>query len=105
VTPSSRKKILGIFAQMLCEVPRWKVPAAPALINDPVQVSRAVSQTGKFFREVLAHPAVQGNKALIKAFKNRGALPSVPKKKKVGEEALKEKMDAYDEMIMNFMNK
>jgi len=105
VTPSSRKKILGIFAQMLCEVPRWKVPAAPALINDPVQVSRAVAQTGKFFREVLAHPAVQGNKALTKAFKNRGALPSVPKKKKVGEEALKEKMDAYDEMIMNFMNK
>ena len=68
-------------------------------------MSRAVSQTGKFFREVLAHPAVQGNKALIKAFKNRGALPSVPKKKRGVEDELKEKMDAYDEMIMNFMNK
>jgi hypothetical protein len=104
LTASGRKQILGLLAQILCEVPRWKVPAAPALVKDPVQVSRAVGQTGKFFREVLANPAVQNNKELAKLLKSRGAEPKVKMKKGAAAE-YEDKMAAYDAAMMAFMNK
>jgi hypothetical protein len=51
----SKRQILVLLTQILCEVPRWKVPAAPALIKDPVAMSRAIREVPKFFREVLAY--------------------------------------------------
>jgi hypothetical protein len=53
-----RRDILAFMGQILCEVPRWKVPAAPSLIKDPITLTRAISQSGHFFKEVLAHPRV-----------------------------------------------
>ena len=53
-----RRDILAIMAQILCEVPRWKVPAAPPLIKDPAALSRAIQQSPNFFKEVLAYPRV-----------------------------------------------
>ncbi len=104
ITASGRKQILGLLGQILCEVPRWKVPAAPALIKDPIQVSRAVSQAGKFFREVLAHPAVQNNKELQKRLKSRGVEPK-PKMKKGAVAEYEDKMAAYDAAMNAFMNR
>ena len=51
-----RRDCLCCLVQIVCEVPRWKVPAAPKLVEDPVRLSRAVSQAGHFFQEVLAYP-------------------------------------------------
>jgi hypothetical protein len=93
VSPGSRKKILGIMAQVLCEVPRWKVAAAPALIKDPVQVSRAVSQGGKFFREVLANPPVKRMKEVVKLFRSRGVIDTATRKRKELEETDQTKLD------------
>jgi hypothetical protein len=104
LTASGRKQILGLLGQILCEVPRWKVAAAPALIKDPVQVSRAVAQTGKFFREVLANPAVQNNKELQKLLKSRGAEPKA-KVKKGGVTEYEDKMAAYDAAMNAFLNR
>ena len=105
VSPSGRKKVLAIMAQILCEVPRWKVPAAPALIQDPIQVSRAVSQSNKFFKEVLAHPPVRFGKEVVKLFRSRGQVDSTTRKKKVKEEGFKEKMDAMDRAINAYLEK
>jgi hypothetical protein len=93
ISPGCRKKIIGIMAQILCEVPRWKVAAAPALIKDPVQVSRAVSQSGKFFREVLAHQPVKKMKEVLKLFRSRGIIDAATKKKAEQSEADKSKLD------------
>ena len=101
ISPASRRKVLGIMAQILCEVPRWKIPAAPALIKDPVQVSRAVSQTGKFFREVLANPAVRRGKEVLKLFRSRGVIDATTKKKKEKEDENQSKLDIFDKIMMN----
>lgn len=103
ISPANRKQILGILAQILCEVPKWKVPAAPALIKDPIQVSRAVTQTGKFFREVLVNKPVQNNKRLVKLLKSRGVVDTREKKKKVEEQTYEEKMAAMDKAMAAFM--
>ena len=105
ITMSTRKQVLGLMAQILCEVPRWKVPAAPSLIKDPVQVSRAVTQSTKFFHEVLANPAVGYNKQLEKMFKSKSA--GAPKQKKKDEKtmSMEEKMEAFDRAVEAFMNK
>lgn len=103
ITPANRKQVLGILAQILCEVPKWKVPAAQALIKDPVQVSRAVSQTGRFFREVLAHPAIQNSKKLLKLLKSRGVVDTREKKKKAEELSYEEKLAAMDKAMNAYM--
>jgi hypothetical protein len=58
ITAKGKRDILALMAQILCEVPRWKVPAAPALIKDPAAMSRAIQQSPNFFKEVLANPRV-----------------------------------------------
>lgn len=56
-----RMEILVIMIQILCEVPRWKVPAAPSLVSDPVVLERALGHVGGFFREVLKYDPPVGN--------------------------------------------
>lgn len=55
---TQRKKLdtIGIMVQLLTEVPKWKVPAAPSLVTDPTHLQRMVSQAERFFLEVLALP-------------------------------------------------
>jgi hypothetical protein len=55
LTSKRRIDLLCLAIQIICEVPRWKVPAAPALVKDPVALERAVSYAEGFFREVLAY--------------------------------------------------
>jgi hypothetical protein len=96
---SQKKQIIAVLGQILCEVPRWKVPAAPPLVKDPLVVSRAVAQTGKFFREVLGNPAVQNNKAVLKSFTNKG---QVDKKKKTKEMVHNEQFAAVEKAMENY---
>jgi hypothetical protein len=70
INGTDRKYILGLLAVLLSEVPRLKIPAAPALIKDPVTISRAVGQTKKFFAEVLAYPK-PATTTLAKYFKTK----------------------------------
>lgn len=95
----SRKQILTILTQILCEVPKWKIPAAPPLIKDPVAMSQAVRQVPKFFREVMAYDPPKGITSLMKAFKTRGKA-AVPKAKK--GEAIESKMDAFDKALEDY---
>ena len=94
----ARKQILTILTQILCEVPRWKVPGAPALIKDPVAMSQSIRQVPKFFREVMAYDPPNAA-ALVKAFKTRGKEAKVPKKK---GEVMESKMDAFDRALEDY---
>jgi hypothetical protein len=96
----TRKQILTILTQILCEVPRWKVPAAPPLIKDPVAMSQAIRQVPKFFREVTSYDPPGGITALLKAFRTRG---KVAKAKKV--ETTETKMDAFDKALDDYFSR
>jgi hypothetical protein len=92
---TAKRQILALLTQILVEVPRWKVPAAPALISDPVFMGNAVKQVPRFFQEVLAHPPVAKAHLLAKAFKSKGEVtPGGKKKGKV--EAVMDRAAAMD---------
>jgi len=103
ITPSGRKQILALLGQIVSEVPRWKVPAAPSLIKDPVQVSRAVNQSYKFFHEVLVYPRIAQTKQLEKLFKAKGPATAKPKDEKTL--SMEDKIDAYDRVVNAYFNK
>lgn len=92
---TAKKQILALLTQILCEVPRWKVPAAPALISDPIYISNAVKQVPKFFGEVLAHAPVKQPHLLLKHFKSKGVNDATAKKAKAAD-AASDKASAMD---------
>lgn len=101
----AKKQVLIILTQILCEVPKWKVPAAPSLIKDPVAMSQAIRQVPKFFREVLANDPPSGIAAITKAFRARGKVdPNALKKAKKGE-AQEEKMSAFDKALDDYFSR
>jgi len=96
---SQRKKLdtIMLMIQILTDVPKWKVPAAPSLVPDQTKLQRAVSQAEAFFREVLQLPLP------------RKLLPNTvtglkPKRAKEPskEEKLQEKLAMIDEVAMKF---
>ena len=98
----ARKQILTILTQILTEVPKWKVPAAGALIKDPVYLSNIVKTVPKFFQEVLSYDPPKRAAELEKALKTKGGGAAKVKavaKKEGGpiskEEAFDRAMEAY----------
>lgn len=105
ISGTAKKHILTILTQILCEVPRWKIPAAPQLIKDPVAMSQAIRQVPKFFKEVLAHDPPSGVAAITKAFRTRGKVdPKTIQKAKKGE-AAQEKMSAFDKALDDYFSR
>ena len=100
ITNSFKKNVLGLCARILCEVPRWKVPAANPLIKDPLVLSRAVSQSPKFFVEILKYPSVT-SKNLEKMLKNKGKVEKKTNKKITMEE----QFAAFDAAMEKYMTK
>jgi hypothetical protein len=96
---SFKKNLLGLCARILCEVPRWKVPAANPLIKDPLVLSRAVSQTPKFFTEILQYPSVSSVN-LQKLLKNKGKQQKKETKKLTMEQQFEEFDKAMELYIM-----
>jgi len=92
-----RQDILVLMIQILTEVVRWKVPAAPTLVKDPIVLGRAVGQAEVFYKEILALP-----------------LPAKPLPSRVGaigkkkvlvtskEDHLNHHLQSVDDAIMNF---
>jgi len=101
-TNSFKKNLLGLMAKILCEVPRWKVPAAPSLIKDPIVLSRAVQQTPKFFSEVLQYPSVSSGN-LQKLLKKKGKADII--KKDAKKLTMDEQFAAFDKAMEAYMTK
>jgi hypothetical protein len=96
---SARKKLdtMVLMIQILTDVPRWKVPAAPSLVPDQTKLNRAVEQAEAFFREVLQLPLPR--KLLphtVTGLKQKKA------KEPSKEEKLQQKLAMIDEMAMKF---
>ncbi len=88
---------IGIMIQILTDVPKWKVPAAPSLVPDQVKLQRAVSQAETFFREVLMYPLPK--KLLpptVTGLKQKKA------KEPSKQEKLEQKLAMIDEVAMGF---
>ena len=98
-TSTFKKNLLGLCARILCEVPRWKVPAAPSLIKDGAVLSRAVSQMPKLFSEVLQYPSVISTN-LAKLLKNKGKIDKTKKKL-----SMEEQFEAFDKAMEMYMMK
>lgn len=102
-----RRDCLGWMILICCEVPRWKVPAAPQLVQDPVKLSRAVSQSKSFFTEVLAYKALPYEKqikaAMTRAQKQKKIKELTEKQKK--DQSIEDHFDAYDAVMEAYLNK
>jgi len=98
-----KKDCLGWMVLLCCEVPRWKVPAAPTLVEDPIRLSRAVEQSSAFFREVLRHPPLPATKQL----KSSMARLVKERKKKVEkkEATLDDHFNAYEDALQAYLNR
>jgi hypothetical protein len=85
---------------IVAEVPRWKVPAAPSLVKDPVQLSRAVAQGYRFFDEVLVYPPCTG--ALKPGTKPRKPKPILTDGAKK-QQSLEDHLAAYDSIVNSYL--
>ena len=96
---TQRRKMdtIALMVQILTDVPKWKVPAAPSLVPDTAKLQRAVSQSDGFFREVLMAP-------LPKKLLPATVTGLVKKKVKdlTKQEQLEKQLAAIDEVTMNF---
>ena len=103
VGAKGKRDILALMAQILCEVPRWKVPAAPTLIKDPAALSRAIQQSPNFFKEVLANPRVTlpSNKAIF----TTGKQSQKQKEKAKQGQTMETKFSAFDAAMEAYLNK
>lgn len=96
-TQKRKMDTLVLMVQILTDVPKWKVPAAPSLVSDPTKLERMVSQAETFFREVLTLP-----------LPNKLLPPTVTglKQKKVKEpskeDKLKKQLEMIDQAAMSF---
>jgi hypothetical protein len=98
LSPKHKQDALILLYQLLTEVPRWKVPAAPSVIKDPVVLGRAVEQSVVFYREVLTLPLPR--KPLPARVTGIMARKKEPKLNK--NEVLEAQLDDVDSMIMGF---
>jgi hypothetical protein len=102
-----RKDCLGWMIMICCEVPRWKVPAAPQLVQDPIKLSRAVGQSKSFFTEVLAYKALPFEKqikaTMTRAQKQKRNKELTEKEKK--DISLEDHFDAYDAAMELYLKK
>ena len=99
-----RRECIALMTIICCEVPKWKVPAAPTLVQDPLRLSRATGQAPIFFNEILAYKSLDAN----------GLKPNMtkaPKKKKVKQDtkevrelSMEEHMNAYDAAMEAYLN-
>jgi hypothetical protein len=103
ITSKGRRDILAIMVQILCEVPRWKVPAAPTLIKDPARLSRAIQQSPNFFREVLSNPRVSmpANKSIF----TTGKQSQNQKDKAKQGATMENKFQAFESAMEAYLNK
>jgi len=98
-TQRRKQDILGLMIQILVDMPRMKVPAAPTLVQDPAMLERMVQQVEPFYREVLFLPIP--NKLLpqtVKGIKKKKA------KEPTKEDRLLEQLERMDQVAMSFYN-
>lgn len=98
MTQTARKSVLGLIVQIICEVPRWRVPAAPTLIKDPQTLARTVQQSGHFFREILVEKKTSSLKGM-NIFKSKKEINV-----KAVQTTVEQQLDAYELVMNKYLN-
>jgi hypothetical protein len=97
ITQRKKMDTIAVMVQILTDVPKWKVPAAPSLVPDQTKLQRTVSQSDTFFREVLMLPLPKKLlPATVTGLKQKKAKD--PSK----QDKLEQKLAMIDEMAMGF---
>jgi hypothetical protein len=106
LTQKRRFDLLCLAIQIVCEVPRWKVPAAPALVKDPVALERAIGHVENFFKEVLAYDAPEGDiqKEAKKGSSRQTEQNKIFSAKKQKELNIQNHLNAYDAVINGWLS-
>ena len=102
LTTRRRLDLLCLMFQLLCEVPRWRVPAAPVLVKDPVVMRKGLVHLENFFREVLAYKM-----PMIDIMKEAKKVKQQMKKKNTvntKQSALENRLAAFDAAVNDFMS-
>jgi hypothetical protein len=86
-TQKRKMDCIALMIQIIAEVPKWKVPAAPSLVRDLEEISKAVHQAHVFYKEILSFPPLD-----VPIPPKISGLMSSGKKKKM-EDSKKEKLD------------
>lgn len=96
---SQRRKMdtMGVMIQILTDVPKWKVPAAPSLVPDPMKLERMTAQADTFYREVLMLPLPP---KLLPATVT--GLQKKKAKEPSREDRLQQQLDLIDQAAMSF---
>ena len=96
-----RRDCLGWMTMICTEVPKWKVPATPSLVQDPIRLSRAVSQGNIFFKEVLANPPLAPNQLIKQKMMKQIKKKKEAKKgnKSLEDMNLEEHLEAMDAVL------
>jgi hypothetical protein len=88
---------IALMVQLLTDVPKWKVPAAPSLVPDPTKLERMVVQSVSFFQEVLALPLpAKLLPAKVTGLKQKKA------KEPSKDDQLRQRLDLIDQAAMSF---
>jgi hypothetical protein len=96
-TQKRKMDAFGVMVQILTDVPKWKVPAAPSLVLDPGKLERMVAQSEGFFREVLMLPLPSKMlPATVTGLKKK------KEKEATQEDKLKQKLDMIDQAALSF---
>ena len=96
-TQKRKLDTISIMVQLLTDVPKWKVPAAPSLVTDPTQLTRLVEQSDTFFKEVLQLPLLKKPiPATVTGLKQKKA------KEPSKEAALQKRLDLIDKAAMDY---
>lgn len=96
-TQRRRMDTMAVMIQILTDVPKWKVPAAPSLVSDPTKLERMVAQSEIFFREMLMLPLPpKFLPATVTGLKQKKV------KEPTKEDKLKQHLDMVDQATMAF---
>lgn len=96
-TTRRRMDTMAVMIQILTEVPKWKVPAAPSLVSDPTKLERMVAQSEIFFREMLTLPLPpKFLPATVTGLKQKKV------KEPTKEDKLKQQLDLIDQATMAY---
>lgn len=101
----AKRQLLAVLTQILCDVPRWKVPAAPPLIRDPVAMTQLIRQCPKFFKEVMSYDPPPAAMAVQKAFRTRGKVDAKAVATAKKGEAAVNQMDAFDRALEAYFSR
>lgn len=93
LTARRKLDLVVLLIQILCEVPKWRVPAASPVVKDPLPIQRATEQAPSLFAQVLAKP--EPRKVIKKT------APPRPTKK---VSAVETRLNAVDDIFNTFYN-